>query len=59
MDVDAAMSNFTFIIWYYPHQWRFLAYLLIMEKVRNNHVDYFRPIILFKNDVKTIKISLE
>ena len=51
VDVDAAMSNFTFVIWYYPDQWRFSADLLIMKKVRNNHVDYFRPIIPFKIDV--------
>ena len=56
--VDDAMSNFTFITWYYTYQWRFSVDLLIMKKVVNVYVDYFRPIILFKVDVKTITISL-
>ena len=56
--VDDAMSNFTFITWYYTYQWRFSVDLLIMKKMVNVYVDYFRPIIIFKVDVKTITIPL-
>ena len=49
-DIDASLSNFSYVTGYSPKRWRHGINLLICKKAGNDYVEDSRPIVLFKID---------